>query len=313
MRVSFGGMSKRFGATPALARVSASLEGKVCMLLGPNGSGKTTLISCLAGLTYPDEGWLEVEGKRYDASRRGEWRAGTRRVMAGSGLVGDKLGLPGTFTVRDFFAWSAGSRGSRLDRSEAATLSSRLGMDSYLDKKIGDCSSGMMQKVAVAASLLGRPKLVFWDEPTSNMDANGRRQLAGIASELVEQGTTLVVASHVPTEFEDLVDWIGVMANGRFLRTGMLSSLAVASDEFEASTGEPRALASRVLETGVGVSAELVGDRVRFTATDSQGGALSSSEALGRATGVRVSGLRRIPLSADRLYADLLRREEPHG
>lgn len=313
MDLAFKGISKRFGATKALDNISADLSGKVCVLLGSNGSGKTTLINCLCGLTIPQKGMLEFDGEKYDASDGSQWRHGTERIRRKSGFSGDKLGVPGSYTGRELMDWTARAGNGKVDAGWIDHVVEVLDMKSYIGNRLSGYSSGMMQKASIATSLMGQPEIVFWDEPTSNMDARGRRQVTDLVAELSQNGVKFVIATHIPAEFEGLVDWAGVMILGRFVRAGSVSELVQGSNEYEVVTDDPRLFASRLIETGIGIQVSIFADHVLFTAVSPNQRSLESMEDLAKATGCSVKSLRQTSISVGRLYAESLGSGEQLG
>jgi len=214
------------------------------------------------------------------------------------------LGMPTSFTGKELLEWTARMGSARPDNHWILTLEKELHMTDYVEKSLAGYSSGMVQKISLGVSLVNRPTLVFWDEPTSNMDAGGRKEVAGLVKRLSDEGTSFVIASHVPAEFESLVDWMGVMASGRFIASGRLPDFVQQSNEFEAVAPEPYRLASRMADEGICSEARITGDRVVFVSIVATQDALSSSDSLGKATGCRVSSLRKSPKPISRIYEE---------
>lgn len=299
-------VSKKFGPTLALDGATASLSGMVNLILGPNGSGKTTLVNCILGLARPESGTLEVDGEKFEASSGSQWRRGSSRVRQRSGFLGDRLGVPTSFTGREFLEWTAKIARRRADGGLTERVVSGLDLSSFLDKRIGSYSSGMQQKVALAGSLVAGPEIVFWDEPISNMDARGRSQVAGLVDRLSKNGMKFVIVSHSPTEFEPFVDWAGFMVQGRFAKAGSLAGLAPESDEFVAETEDPRKLAEKLVEGGICSEVRILESSVVFTARQVSRDILSTAEGLSKSTSCQVSNLKPLPLSVQKLYTKAL-------
>ncbi len=182
----------------------------------------------------------------------------------------------------------------------------------YTDVSVGKYSSGMMQKLSVAASLVGRPSLVIWDEPTSNVDAIARRQIAALVERLSsgsEGGTRFLITSHVPAEFDGVADWVGVMASGRFVTSGRLTDLAEQSRSYEATSPEPYRLAEGMARRGICIDVRISGETVNFVSVPTPGAAeaLASTDSLVKATGRPVSSLRKLPKAASAIYEESLR------
>ena len=193
-----------------------------------------------------------------------------------------------------------------------ARITEQLEIGTYLARTLSGYSSGMLQKIAIAASLVGDPEVVFWDEPTSNLDARARSRVAALMKEMSQRGTTFILASHSPAEFEGLVDWIGVLVAGRFVSAGNLPDLSQESDEFEALTTNPKLLGSKIIELGIGKDLAVMNDHVTFTLSSRNEGPVASEADLSKVTGCPVKSLRRLPPSIYKLYNRSLESEEAH-
>jgi len=300
MQLAFRNVWKRFGATIALQGASASPTGTMNLILGPNGCGKTTLVNCILGMKQPHDGTLEVNGREYSATSGSSWRLGARLVRERSCYLGAKLGVPTSFTGREYLDWAF--RAANREPNETLTRAvETLMLSPFLNQRIGGYSSGMKQKVALAASLAASPELVFWDEPISNMDAQGREQVLELVKFMSARGCRFIVVSHIPAELEPLVDWVGFMSAGKFVASGEVGGFAMDSDVFVAETKGPRELAERLVKEQVASEVRVQVNAVMFKI----GAGLTepTSEGLARTTGCEVSGLRRLPPSIRELYA----------
>lgn len=187
-------------------------EGSVLGLLGPNGAGKTTLIKVIAGLLVPDSGGGTVLG--YDLLRE------SARIRAAVSLVAPTadVGLDNNLTVRQnlqFWAPVYGLRG-RQARDRIASLLERLGLFAKADVWPMHLSAGQRQRLALARSLLAQTRLVFLDEPTAKLDAQGVRSVRDLIGECNRQaGVTVVLTTHVMEEAEELCTDIALLRDGR--------------------------------------------------------------------------------------------------
>jgi daunorubicin resistance ABC transporter ATP-binding subunit len=207
---------KRFGGgPPALDGLSLSVPaGIVYGLLGPNGAGKTTLIRILATLLPADSGVARVAG--FDVRRQ---PAAVRQRI---GLAGQHAAVDGHLTGRENVEMIGRLYGlSRRDaKARAAAVVERIGLGAAADRQVRTYSGGMRQRIDLAACLVGRPQVLFLDEPTTGVDPASRRALWELISELVNEGTTVVLTTQYLEEADHLASRIGVIAHGRLLSEG---------------------------------------------------------------------------------------------
>jgi putative ABC transport system ATP-binding protein len=191
------GVTRSFGATEALRGADVEVaEGEVLAVLGPSGSGKSTLLHCLAGVLRPDSGEVWFAGQRVD--RLGE-RARTllRRDRFGFVFQFGQLvpELPAIENVMLPLLLAGHRRVSA--RARAGALFDRLELTGLEQRRPGEMSSGQAQRVAVARALVGRPGVVFADEPTGSLDSlSGIRVMELLVDAARDQGATVVLVTH---------------------------------------------------------------------------------------------------------------------
>ncbi|MBL1111977.1 ABC transporter ATP-binding protein [Streptomyces sp. 110] len=219
------GLRMRYGSVDVLHDVTFQVRhGEVVALLGPNGAGKTTTIEILEGFRARSAGRVEVLGA--DPAHGDEpWRA---RV----GVVLQSWRDHGKWRVRELLAhlgsYYADYSTERITRPWAAdTLIAAVGLTEHANKKIRMLSGGQRRRLDVAIGLVGRPELVFLDEPGSGLDPVARREFHDLVQGLADEGeTTILLTTHDLNEAENLADRILVLNHGRIVADGTAAELA---------------------------------------------------------------------------------------
>lgn len=202
-------LGKRYGNFEALSDCSLEIQrGEVFGLLGPNGAGKTTLMRCLLGFLKPTSGWATIGG--FDVWKQ---RQSAHQLIS---YMPAQPQLPRLLRGRDVLRFFADIRPD-ADFERACDLARRLDLD--LRRWVALMSTGMRQKLAIAATLCSRAPLIFLDEPTANLDPDIRLQLLAELAEMKSQGRSIVFSSHVLSEIEQVCDRVVVLAKGK--RVGM--------------------------------------------------------------------------------------------
>jgi oleandomycin transport system ATP-binding protein len=257
------GLVKRFGETTALA--GADLEaraGTVVALLGPNGAGKTTAVRILATLLRPDAGHARVAG--YDVVTQAHQ---VRQVIA---LTGQYAAVDETLTGVENLVLIGRLLGlSRAEsRRRADELLQRFALADAGGRAARTFSGGMRRRLDLAASLVGRPSVLYLDEPTTGLDPRGRGDLWRVVRDLVGDGVTVLLTTQYLEEADQLADDVVVIDRGRVAATGT-------PDQLKAQVGRQvlyvRPAREGDLDTVAGVVADLSG-----AAPDRAGGAVSA-------------------------------------
>jgi ABC-2 type transport system ATP-binding protein len=202
-------------------------EGTVLGLLGPNGAGKTTTVRILATLIRPDEGRATVAG--LDVVREAQ------SVRKAIGLSGQYAAVDENLTGRENL-WMFGrlyGLASRDARHRSDELLGEFGLDDAADRVAKTYSGGMRRRLDLAAALVGRPQLLFLDEPTTGLDPRGRLRMWDVIRDQVREGTTLLLTTQYLEEADALADSIAVVDHGRIIARGT-------ADELKAQVGGER-------------------------------------------------------------------------
>ena len=226
-------------------------RGEVFALLGPNGAGKTTTVEILEGFRRRDHGTVDVLGE--DPARAGRaWRARIGIVLQ---LASTGPELTVLEIVRHFAAFYPASRRAE----EAIAL---VGLTSKAGSRIGQLSGGQTRRLDVALGIVGRPELLFLDEPTTGFDPEARRQFWELIKTLRGDGTTIVLTTHYLDEAEALADRIAVIAAGRIVAEGEPGTLGGRASAAARVGWDPPTGARRTVETGTPTAtiAELAGE-----------------------------------------------------
>jgi ABC-2 type transport system ATP-binding protein len=222
------GLTKSYGQARVLDRVDLRISrGSVFALLGPNGAGKTTAVRILATVSRADAGQAFVAGydvvaERHDARRRisltGQSAAldEVQTGMENLRMMGRLLGLSG-----------------RRAKAMAAELLEQFGLTDAGDRRVGTYSGGMRRRLDLAAGLVGRPEVIFLDEPTTGLDPRSRQAMWEVVTRLAESGVTVFLTTQYLDEADQLADRIAVIDGGRLVAEG-------SSDELKAQVAGQR-------------------------------------------------------------------------
>jgi ABC-2 type transport system ATP-binding protein len=209
------GLVKRYGGRAVVDGLDlVARPGQVTAVLGPNGAGKTTTIECCEGLREADAGVVRVLGR--DPLHDAEALRPRVGVMLQDG------GLPTGIRAQDMLAHVARMYAEPRDLGE---LTERLGLGSFGRTTVRRLSGGQRQRLALAAAVVGRPELVFLDEPSAGMDPQSRHAVWALIRELRGEGVAVVLTTHLMDEAEDLADHVAIVDQGRVIAQGPVRDL----------------------------------------------------------------------------------------
>ena len=200
-------LTKRFGRTLAVDDLSFTVPaGYVTGFVGPNGAGKTTTMRMVLGLDRPDGGHALVNGRRYTE---------LRRPLREVGALLDAAAVHPGRRASDHLRWLARSNGIALRR--VRQVLELVGLDDVARRRVRGFSLGMLQRLGIAAALLGDPPVLILDEPANGLDPDGMIWLRGFLRSLAAEGRVILVSSHLMSELEDAADRLVVIGRGRLI------------------------------------------------------------------------------------------------
>jgi ABC-2 type transport system ATP-binding protein len=289
-------------------------RGSVFGLLGPNGAGKTTTLRLLLGLQRPTAGRAEVFGKSCGPNAVG--------VRSQVGYLPTNPRFPGNLRPIEYLDLLG--KLSRLPRQvrkpKISALLRAVGLLGATDQRIQTFSTGMCTRLGIAASLVGDPPLLLWDEPTAGLDPSARRFTLDLIRELGKT-KTVVVATHILSDIDQICDHVGVMHEGRMIFTGSMQDMKrrLRRDDFtlelQGAADDIKALAQEVTNIE-GIDARVRTSRallVRIADTRSRSGALADVLKLIDASNLSLQAIHSGQDATENAYLQLLQEDEAHG
>ncbi len=212
------GLQKSYEKLHVLRGVDFEVErGTIFALLGSNGAGKTTIVKILTTLLRQDGGTAAVNG--FDVAARPE------QVRQSISLTGQFAAVDEILTGRENLIMIARLRHLDNPRRVAADLLSRFGLAEAADRRVSTYSGGMRRRLDIAMSLVGKPQVIFLDEPTAGLDPEARLEVWKTVKELADHGTTVFLTTQHLDEAEQLADRIAILHEGRIIANGTLADL----------------------------------------------------------------------------------------
>jgi len=296
-------LTKKFDHFLAVDRVNLDVNaGEVLALLGPNGAGKTTTVRMLTSVLTPTSGSATVAGHDVVAE--------APRVRAAVGVLTENHGLYNRMPAAEYldffgqiYAIDPHERRKRID-----TLLGHFGLEGDRDRKIGEYSKGMRQKLSLARALLHRPPVLLLDEPTSAMDPESARLVRDAITELRTGERAIIICTHNLAEAEQLSDRIAIIRRGAVIANGSPSELKdrfLGPPEFEARMIGPPDGTRYVLPEGVSITA--AGENwIRFSSPLGERSNPATLHSL-LDQGVQVAGLKEVSRSLEEVYLMVMR------
>ena len=299
--VRLRGVTKRYGSAVAVDGLDLEVgHAEVLALLGPNGAGKTTTVEMCEGFVHPDEGSIEVLGLD-PAGDNARLRARIGVMLQGGGgypaaRAGEMLNLVAAYAA---------------DPLDPAWLLETLGLTEAARTTYRRLSGGQQQRLALACAIVGRPELVFLDEPTAGMDAHARLVVWELIDGLRRDGVTVLLTTHQLKEAEELADRIVIIDNGRQVAAGTPAELMRSGAEDQLRFSAPRrldlSLLSTALPEGYRVSEPVPGEYLVEGAIDPQ--VLATVTAWCARLDILATGMRVEQRSLEDVFLELTGRE----
>jgi ABC-2 type transport system ATP-binding protein len=216
--ISVQGLKKSYKNVPVLTGVDLQVKtGSIFALLGSNGAGKTTIVKILSTLLKQDSGKVAVNG--FDVSSEPGY------VRQSISLTGQFTAVDEVLTGRENIILIARLRHLENPHHIADDLLKRFGLTDAADRRTSAYSGGMRRRLDIAMSLVGKPQIIFLDEPTTGLDPEGRLEVWKIVKELAGSGTSVLLTTQYLEEAEQLADRIAILHEGRVIVNGTLGEL----------------------------------------------------------------------------------------
>jgi ABC-type multidrug transport system ATPase subunit len=219
-------LSKMSGKTYRVKDLSMAVPEKcVYGFLGPNGAGKSTTLKMLLGLIHPDQGRIQIFGKTMDSANRLSILRQTGSLIENPGGYGHLTGLENMQIIQKL---------KGVSEEEIVPALKTVRLYDQRDKKLGNYSLGMKQRLGIAMAILGNPRLLILDEPTNGLDPAGIQEMRQLICSLPkERNMTVIISSHLLSEIEQMADQVGIIHHGRMLYQGTLADLEANGDNLE--------------------------------------------------------------------------------
>ena len=207
--ICLNGITKRFGSITALDTVSFTIDGPGCVgILGPNGAGKTTMLKILTNIVKPSKGVATLDG--ISVSEYPE------KALAKVGALVEQPEFYPYLTAREILSFVIKIKMVKEEKEEIKRVSELTSIDGYLDRKAGELSRGMKQRLGLAVALVGDPDIIILDEPTFGLDPSGMKRIRDIIKEInARRNKIIVLSTHLIYEAQEVCDRIIIVNKGK--------------------------------------------------------------------------------------------------
>ncbi len=218
--ININQIKKRFGKNIVLDGINLDIdEPGIYAILGPNGSGKTTLIKSILGMVIPDSGNIMINGGK--VKKQSEYR---HKID----YLPQIANFPGNLTVKELLKMIKDLRNSSIDDT---SLINYFGINKFIDKKLGELSGGMKQKVNIVLCFMFDSPIIILDEPTTGLDPLALIQLKDLISREKEKKKTILITSHIMNFVEEVSDHIVFLLEGKVYFSGSIDDLKTQTNE----------------------------------------------------------------------------------
>lgn len=291
----------RFGRPPFEAVRGVTFDvapGEILGLLGPNGAGKTTTLKMITGLLRPTSGHVAIGGIDVAAHR-------SRAVRELGAVLEGNRNLHWKLTAFENLRYFGALKGVADLRVRADAVITRLGLDEHRQKRVGELSRGLQQRVAIAVALLGRPKVMVLDEPTLGLDVIASSSFRDVVKAIAQEGCAIVLTTHQMEVAQALAGRIAIIAGGRLAALDSLEALrkAYRAPGYEVTVRHavPAELAAR-LEAAGATAIERAGGLTTFRLPEGDAEGLYRAFDPLREAGVELVAVRQLEIDLEGVY-----------
>ena len=233
-------LSKNFGSKQAVNGLNMTVpEGAIYGFIGENGSGKSTTEKMICGLIHPSGGSIKLYGRDYT----------NPDVRAKIGVLIEAPGCFPNLSVWNNMQIQAANLGIKNADDEIARVLKLVRMEGAASNKFKNCSLGMKQRIGIAFSLLGDPKLLVLDEPINGLDADGMRIMREVLTEITKNGSTVLISSHILGELEKIATHYGIIRKGRMIAEMTAEELEASCRTYIALRTQNQSQTKRLLQS----------------------------------------------------------------